>query len=289
MAKKHGTTIGDINRNRIYDIIVDHHPNGIYQHEIIEKTGLVRQTVYTHLRDLKEENKVIERKRQYSILTNPGELLDFAMVINNAGIGLTGVPKHLINVTDWEDGITRAIPCVDYFKKPDRPYPSSKFSNEDLEKHLFDFARTIGAFIIYIFIEVMRPSENKNVNAATQNRLSRDFLDRAISIHGLFRHFQDLLIDSEFIYKKFGTKESVYELNKDQIDKLSTAFAKVFPAISQSLEKCWLDNINSEIEWSKRDGCNHEWEYFHVYKIGKYYKCHRCQQLARSTHVNNAT
>ena len=93
----------------------------------------------------------------------------------------------------------------------------------------------------------MRPSENKNVTRCLpQNRLSRDFLNPVISIHGFFRRFQDLLIDSEFIYKKFANKESVYELNKDQFDKLSTAFAKVFPAISRSLEKCWLDNINSK-------------------------------------------
>ena len=85
------------------------------------------------------------------------------MVIDNAGIGLTGVPKHLIYITIGKMVLQEQFRALTISKKRARPDTTSNFSNEDLQKYLFDFARTIGAFIIYIFIEVMRPSENKNV------------------------------------------------------------------------------------------------------------------------------
>jgi hypothetical protein len=291
---KHRTTIGDVNRNLIYNIIAEHYPQGIYQHEIVGKTGLSRQSVYTHLNELMEEQKIYGSKNLYNIVIQEGELLHFSRVIGQAGLALTGIPKYLAYFWD-EDGIRHENPDIDFYKKIAKANSISSFckprfsKDEVIEKQLFDFASKIGSFLVYIFIEVMRPYEINKIkenDVYSKNRIGRDFLRHVATIECIFRRFQELLLDSGYIHRKSDSKYSFYELDREEFDKLSKAFAKVYPMIYQGLEEYWLDKINYFIEMSEKNiPCIHEWEYFHIYKLGKYYKCHKCLQLASSSDV----
>lgn len=85
------------------------------------------------------------------------------------------------------------------------------------EKHIFEFANRIGAYIEYIFIESLKARNQKTDNDA------KVIIDNAIDLNGIFRDFCNLF-------------------SKENPNRISDAFRKVYPAAG-ILEKFWSDRI----------------------------------------------
>jgi hypothetical protein len=269
--------------------IIANQPNGIYQHEIKVRSGLTRQTVHSHLKKLTIESAIYQHDRKYFITGYLGGLTHFGKAMAEAGAVLAGVPK--CDITYDSDGImnrylTRTL--ANFYQKiletngTCNRLCETHFSDKEInEKQLFEFANKIGAFIMYIFIEVMRPPEN-TTTVISRNVRGRDFLEGAISIRPIFNAFQEMLINSGIVNKKFSDvqrrKESLYELDSHDFTNISNIFETVYPVIYQALENYWLDEIHLEMEFSKRD-CEHEWDHKPIYKLGNYYLCRKCHQL----------
>ena len=68
------------------------------------------------------------------------------------------------------------------------------------------------------------------------------------------------------------------DISKNEFDKIYNAFTKVYPQISDDLEKGWksLCQLLTQKKNIKQKDCNHEWKERHLYKFGKYYECAKC-------------
>jgi hypothetical protein len=260
--------------------------------------------VYTHLRNLKSQERILKVKNRYYIQTHVGDLLDFAQTIGSTGLSLTGIPTN--ERYFWEDDGQHENPDIHHYEKLASADGISKFckksdfSNEELiEKQLFDFASKIGAFLVYIFVEVMRPYGN-DISNATKNEWSKTFLSRVISMESIFRWFQELLFDSGVVRKNVNGLDALlfdlgvvrknvnrentfYELERKEFEKLSRAFSKVYPLVFEILEKRWSDRIGDAVKSSGKDSCSHKWEQFYIPKFGKSYECGKCGRLAVSS------
>ena len=68
------------------------------------------------------------------------------------------------------------------------------------------------------------------------------------------------------------------DISKNEFDKIYNAFTKVYPQISDDLEKGWKSfcQLLTQKKNIKQKDCNHEWKERHLYKFGKYYECTKC-------------
>jgi hypothetical protein len=199
MGEKWDNPIGDIHKSKIYDFIANN-PKGVYQHEIIQHTKLSRQTVYTILRRLINEKKVHLQNRQYFVEdTVLNSVLQFGMVMEEA-CGLIGHPHRFIGsriekVDLKKEGYYHYVNR--FSNRVSGPSVSSKFckaefKQDDLfERYIFEFANRIGAFIIYLLIESMRPSKYNTIPSDKRSSLIPRLIDRSIRSHNMYESFSD--------------------------------------------------------------------------------------------------
>jgi hypothetical protein len=180
-----------------------------------------------------------------------------------------------------------------------RDYVTTKFTEVDSdEKSLFEFTNRVGAFIIYILIEAMRPS-SKYYNGKRSTTLikkkkilSTILLDKAIDMNSLFLMFCNLLSItglSKNVPISYNTiDDSFFNLDTATFDKISEIFRQLYPGLYLGLEKFWSDSIQIPILLTSslvRDNeikCKHTWEGFHIYKLGsddKYSVCRKCGSI----------
>ena len=197
---------------------------------------------------------------------------------------------------------TQAIPnpsAHTYFLKamsgmsPSEVYCKTKFADDNIiESNLFEFVNRVGAYIAYIFIESLRPvSKDKAVTENAKKERTRYLVKKSIPFELLFRKFCLLLsqlgiIDSNdfSLIPEKTVPEEPYELSESGFKKLSDSFRRVYPRVYDALENFWF---NSRMFHLKRSSlfasyskCNHKWEDYDLYKIGRCYMCRKCHVLS---------
>ena len=269
MGEQRDNSIGDINKRRIYNYITDH-PDGVYQHELIDKTKLSRQTVYTLLKKLLNEDKIFNRNKQYFVEDSVlNSILLFGMIMEDA-------------IGDIGQLVSRSSASSKYCKQ--------KFANQNhIEKSIFEFANDIGAFIVYILIEAMRPSDNNTIPKDKKKSLVPRLIDRSIRSHKMYEAFSEYFKD--FISDKQNAEQihdycyimECFELKEEYYKKVIAAFKNIYPIIYDTLEKRWSDYIKLSLCF-RTPRCNHKWEEIQVYRFGKskYVGCCRCGSVMDS-------
>jgi hypothetical protein len=103
-------------------------------------------------------------------------------------------------------------------------------------------------------------------------------IDVAISLEDILYGFQNYLTSSHNIKRMYD------EMTKDDFEKVSEAFKKVYPSIFMHLEEDWKTFCTSFIEKPPLDNkykhCDHKWDEHYMYKFGKYYECSKCHVAA---------
>lgn len=150
-------------------------------------------------------------------------------------------------------------------------------SDEGIEKLLFHFANQIGAFILYILIEATHPTRNI-IPVSMRKDKAHDFIQTAIPYSDLFEAF---LIN---VLPKTYRKDIVLgvQIKENSFDRLSSAFAKVYPNIYKTIEEGYPSHFQDFYSGIRDDKCEHEWKETFVHKIGTYYKCTKCHSMAKS-------
>jgi len=100
---------------------------------------------------------------------------------------------------------------------------------DNLEGALFKMANRVGAFIIFVLIEAMRPSK-KIMSPVMRRRMIIDFIKSSISLDDLFGTFINMLPDAISNDIIQGN-----QIRKISHDRLSSAFRHVYPSIYKAL------------------------------------------------------
>lgn len=257
--------IGDIHKDRILDIANKNPVTGITQPEIIDSMAkisinhkkLSRQTVSKLLGRLLEEAKLSRRGRKYFPLSDDAVNMNiFAASINVKlrGILLSDDPINIIS---------------------NKFCPNHLPTDDPNAKCIFEFANLLGASMIYLLIEAMRPGEvsskyKEGINIfdhLIRNSLPLDEIILKLR-HSLHIHTK---------HTTFGTAS--LNLDNEDFRKLSREFRKVYPDLYTELEEGW-QSMSQLMLTAKNDkrrtSCTHKWHRRYLYRYGEYYECRNC-------------
>jgi hypothetical protein len=238
---------------------------GITQPEIIDTIAklsisheeLSRQTVSKLLGKLKKETKLSKRGRKYFPLN------DDAVNLNIFALSINATLRKMLLSDDPIDIISIRI-CPDHL-----------LTHDPHAKYIFEFANLLGASMMYLLIEGMRPGEvsskyKEDINVfdhLIRNSLPLDEivlkLRRKLHIH--------------IKRTKYGTAS--LNLDNDDFRKLSREFRKVYPHVYKELEEGW-QSMSQLILTPRNDkrqiSCIHKWHRRYLYRYGEYYECRNC-------------
>jgi hypothetical protein len=192
------------------------------------------------------------------------------------------------------------------------------FSKSDLyEQFFFDFANRAGAYVVYIFLESLRPSiwDNQKIvgNKEKQNNrkksLSNELIKESLNLELLYKIFRarlneiesNLLFDKKEKKSRVLAKETKHEIFENsefpefdpiQFKHVWSKFKNIYPNVYNGLEMCWNQaTFYAGVEATipvlgnyQRLQCRHHWKEVKVYKIKeKYFECHRCHTLVKES------
>jgi len=176
---------------------------------------------------------------------------------------------------------------------PSEVYCKTKFDSDNIiESNLFEFVNRVGAYIAFIFIESLRPvSHNKAVTENAKKERTRYLIEKSIPIERLFRKFCFLLSQLEIIdsndfslVPEKDIPEEPYELSESSFERLSDSFRRIYPRIYEALENFWFNSRTFHLKrnsfFAGYSKCNHKWEDYDLYKMGRCYICLKCHTLS---------
>jgi hypothetical protein len=250
---------GDINKRIVLDLVNNYPIDGISQPDIIEKLKLrhiklSRQTISKILKNLVTEREIFKRKRKY--LSSSDDQVNINLLAASINIELR---RRLLS-----DNRGNGLPNL--------LYQSSLTAENLAEKSIFEFANLVGAFIVYLLIESMRPGEVSQKYKENINLLGH-LVQNSIPLDELAKKFRQSLGIS-------ATHNEIYsDLENVDFARVSQAFMKVYPDIHNDLDKGWesmCELILTSRNDNKQKYCHHEWDERYLYKYGKYYQCRKC-------------
>lgn len=246
----------DNNREKIYKIIERHLTAGVVQDKIQAETGLTRQAVSYHLKELGRQRKIYfknsEDDKKIKIYfpqdRDISNINTFSLSMKDAGISIIDPglieaksvnlsDEEVIELTEHSEPQFRLLGKVLNITVSDK-YCKSHFSKRDVnEKLLFEFVNRAGAFMAYIFIESMRPSADNNFETTKdkRNRLGSILFNNAIDIQGMFQQFCLLFLATGMIKEENNTRNRP-ELDDNSFGNLQEVFRNVYPKIYDGLE-----------------------------------------------------
>jgi hypothetical protein len=285
-------------KHRIIEYITANN-RGLKPHEIAGALKISRQYVHRFLRELIKERRVYkENNRYFNNDQSLGNILNFAHHMRQASETLFDplqiFHSHNSKVSHTKqdvynmDGVSihRSIRGIldTYSSVISRKNCRTNFQDDEMyEKYLFELANRIGSYLLYIYIEAMRPSSEYNISSMKPNKkeeLSMNLIRKSLDIQMMFAKFCGYIL--------FHSTNHGREFTKDTFDRIVSSFKNVYPVVYDSLERCWSDSINTSINLEnaldgqeKTSDHNHNWEEYGIYKIKdqKYFVCRGCGRL----------
>jgi hypothetical protein len=270
--KKSSDSRGEIHRNKILEYIKTNSLRdwlGVQVNEIVEHTRLSRATVTTHLNRLVAEGEIKKTRRGtylpaeifddmvYDGTSYLEDYLNFSLPLitqDNSVLNLREQANILIHLSD--DGHDKV--------------------EEPLEKFIFKFANRIGACMVYVLIESLRPRRNVGTEDV-RSVLTDEFLKNAVPLMDLLEVF--------LLKLPINEKEKRYfEATESTLERISDAYKKVYPKMSKSLDEGYLEfcDILSNKGQITNNNCSHKWEKIFLHKIGDRYLCRKCDTIVTS-------
>lgn len=308
-------TLREIHEDMIFIIISDNRVTGVSASQIEEKIKskrpkLSRQTIYSDLSELLKKNRIYKDSGKYfpkysplnEISTMSASLNDVMNFVLDPVFSLEPstetkevIPKVTSNLYSYPsfkltyDFKSLGPAPIDYLmNKVTGPILSKKYrkssnrNQEEIEKMLFEFINRIGSYIVYVFIESLRPiMGHQDLSREQRKELSTKLIVQTLPINELFNMFQYLISSLSLAESDSELKpEDIFELDKKRFQSLSNAYRQIYPKMYEALEN-W--QFHGRVFWLKLDtylatirDCNHIWENLALHKIGKCYHCRAC-------------
>jgi hypothetical protein len=137
----------------------------------------------------------------------------------------------------------------------------------ELENEIFNFGNMIGAFVMYVLVESLRP--NEKATAEDRYVILKKFLQDAVDMTFIFFLFEKILPQD-------STNLLMMGFDNKLLEKIIDAYNNVYPGFSESLDygfKVYVDNFVAN------ESCDHEWHEVRIHKLGEYLKCKKCKGL----------
>src|SRR5574341_1612698 len=264
---------GEKHRKEIMEIISQNEEVGICPNELEEQTELSRQAVHTHLKMLSSEERIYKKRNGKKMLYFPRD-----NILNDTDLFTFTMADRLVDMIDKElvsplkeldqlKSIPAELPLyqypnIDYSQLNPNPGPRNyflkaisgnsvsddyymtRFTNDNItERNLFEFVNRVGAYIAYIFIELLRPlPEWRSISKKKKQDRIYYLVDKAVPVVKLFRKFC-LLLGELGVMKSaedsYMSEKDVFEeleLDQSSYEKLSISFRKVYPKVYEALE-----------------------------------------------------
>lgn len=104
-----------------------------------------------------------------------------------------------------------------YFSVVSQEYVNTNFRDDEMyEKYLFELANRIGAYMIYIFVEAMRPSDEYNILSMKPDKkeeLSKNLMTKSLDTQIMFDKFCGYIL--------FKLKNHGREFTNDTFNKIT--------------------------------------------------------------------
>lgn len=264
--------LGDIHKNLILEIVNGNPVTGITQPEIIEiierlsirHKGLSRQTVSKILKKLKKEAELSKKGRKYFPLND--DAVNMNILAASINVKLRGIllsDEHIDRISN-------------------KFYPGHRRTRDSSAKCIFEFANLLGASMIYLLIESMRPGEVSQKYKEDIN-IVEHLIKNSLPLDELVIKFRSRL--------GIRTGRTIYgtaslDLNNQDFIRLSQEFRKVYPHLYRELEEGW-QSMSRLILAPRNDNeqiSDHEWHKRYLYRYGEYYECRNCylRKIAKS-------
>jgi hypothetical protein len=308
-------TLGDIHEDTIFIIICDNRVNGVSASEIEDKIKnknlkLSRQTIHYHLSELLKKHRIYKVSRRYFPKSSPlNEISTISARLNDVMNFVLDPVFSLEPLEEESSKLNNKLYTYPGFKithdfKSIGPAPidylmntvtgpvlSKKYhkpsirNQEEIEKMLFEFINRIGSYIVYIFMESLRPiTGHQDLSREYRKELSTKLIEQTLRINELFNMFQYLISNLSLAEVSLGLDYSdIFQLDKKSFQKLSTAYREIYPKMYEALEN-W--EFHGRVFWLKLDtylasirDCNHIWEDYTLHKVGNCYHCRDCDLI----------
>jgi len=186
--------------------------------------------------------------------------------------------KYFLNLF-FDDGWSVFTRFLQEFllRQEDIIFPQQKFySNRhifssDLENEIYNFGNIIGAFIMYVLIESLRPNQ-RMIRRESRDQIWESFLQKAVFLPYLLQRFWEQLPEKLDFYR------IIIGGDNTSFDKLYNAYNNVYPNFSEFADNKFKEYLSSVKPFKF---CDHEWLKVKVHKIGDRYECRKCLGLAK--------
>lgn len=262
------------------DSLIEARGQPISQKEVIEQTGLNRDTVYELSSKLEEAGKIqVEKKGRYT---------KYLLTIK----ALENLDSHssIFAFYAVEDFLS---PVESYLLGTDTNYEElSVKGTDDLETDIAEFCTRVGVLVLYTIIHALKKvRENNGLSSYEKDRIAEDTVEKIVS--SIFP--SEMLKCFTRWFSKYGEEEHVfstlkalnnylkeersgYEYSKDFIDRMCRAFAEKYPSLNRRLQLIEKE-IEIDTERMKKGGkqtpCKHQFKIKTVDGI-RSKKCRKC-------------
>lgn len=246
---------GSLNTSRILNLIRENLTTPLKQVEIIEKTGLSRQTVFLGLERLKSQHLISELANHYLSESDDDFWFGY-FLIEYINFFMTKIMEKKQNVS-----------YLAY-----SPYNHKSGSKNSLDNSILEFSNIIGGLYTYILIQVSSIYDDDWEAAKVKEMIN--FFFKGVLWENTFYQFRNLFGNSS------GNKQVIR--NKKEVNKVAESLNNVYPRLYETLEN---NKIKFFREWIKNDprdsslhkNCNHELVQHHMPKCGNYEECVHCR------------
>ena len=172
--KKHDYSTSSIHKKSICIVLLQSsaRKEGMSVKEIHEKLKfLTERTIFNLLNELRSEDKVFKSKMKYYLKD---------LFIDDGW----SIFAEFLNEFQREYYLNKISSL--------KIYSSEQTLHNELENAILNFGNVIGAFIIYVLIESLRPNERK-IPISDRHQILKDFLQNAINISLVYTRFLRIL------------------------------------------------------------------------------------------------
>jgi hypothetical protein len=272
--------------------------NGLSAKDLEDKADVSRDTVYDECRKLKKEG-LVDYKTIGKRTTYYAEPKIFNELYLNSWLFGNEIFSKISSSSAYVIADRRSIVTdTEFFPNKgfeNSQYYTTEFTDKDsIERFLFEFSVKVGAIITHILLQAMNPNvigqltyNNKLSERTVKDYIIEAWIKNVISpvkiLHSLRKSIADpgyhINLDES---KKFSNTSS-FQLTDKTIQKLSTAFAGLYPNLHRELEDIKknlpkiLSVMRKEVEQVR---CNHN---FHTSRLKneKQFECPKCKLKIR--------
>lgn len=260
-------SIGEQNKEKILDHIARNEPEGRSTGQLIQDTKLSRETIYTLCKQLEEKGLISKSNKFAKYRLTDNALYDPTL---SSWIFRGEVMR---GIARWSVPISKP----NKFCKIDTHNRDKEYQTE---RELFDFSNKISALITYILLHALRPRDI-SINGTSKKKIrlsgkekseqATRWVENTISPARLLFEFSNIRSVKKGLavhgwvppvlkgqYRTIDTDDpgwTDYELDEENFNKLTTAFANIYPEINAQLEyirKTLPDKIQKHKESDKK-------------------------------------